>query len=441
MQEVQNTTANYISSDSTQTKAQQNGNHALFQSLLNNTPSPKDISFEEYQDLSYENIETLFQGTEAIAEAMALKDKTNWSNDKTFNTILFNMQLDDINNGTNNTQTYIQAQFLSHHKMDDVKISDIVVQEMPKEMIESRKQMEDPSETLNFLANIESYIEQNSDKEWAKNLDKEKIISISTYVVEQYRSKTNENNAALSSYTRTNTTTPTNSTINETSETETTPKYEKMFQRIIEDGYVSYDEVEYFTYEQAKAFPEYLMQKDEDGEFIKSTLIDMDRKTGMLLSGAALNKAIFHSVRKIEDEQTLETFMYDMTGTQLSDKIFAYPELQNVDYAEHGGFSQFIAKKTAEYQVKLDNASNEEEKEEYQAMVGAFTRLDHMNKSFNNQSIHDNSDPFEKLRALVADIVSMFKTGFTVEELEHIEELLKQIREKIKEYKENGNPK
>lgn len=438
MQEVQNTTtANYISGDSKSTKATQNNTSDLFQSLLNQDIEPQEISFDEYKSLNEEDIEKLFSNDEeALKHAKGLKNVASWTNDDTYNSIVFDIYVDDIKNGTNNGQMYFHAQLLTVQKAETITAIDENFSPS-----QSGVNITDANEMLDFLSNIKVNIQKQPDKEWIQSLDTDKIIEVSNYIVEQYNSKTQQNNAALTSYTRTNTTTPTNSTT-ETSETEQTSqatnKYEKMFQRIIEDGYVSYDEVEYFTYDQALAFPEYLMKKDENGEFIKSTLVDMDRKTGMLLSGASLNKAIFHSVRKIEDEQTLETFMYDMTGTQFSDKIFAYPELQNVDYEEQGGFSHFIAKKNAEYQVKLDNATTEEEKETYQEMVGAFTRLDHMNKSFNNQSIHDNSDPFEKLRALVADIVSMFKTGFTVEELERIEEILKEIREKIKEYKENG---
>lgn len=482
MQEVLNTSStNYISNHSQTTKTQQTTNSTLFQSLLENKTAPQKISFEEYKKLSNEDIENLFLGDkEATSQARSLKLKTTWTQDDTFNSILFKMQVEDINNNTENSKMFFHAiafatvpdmieatenidpdnlaltpeQEKEPFWQEILKKRDGIKTERPEPSIDVRE----ANDLLDYLGDIESFFEEHLQEGWSGAINQYKIFDVAQSIVNQYNKKTDDNAALLASYTRTNSASPTESTeddkVQKTDEakkssenSETSSKYDKMFQKIVEDGYVSYDELEYLTYEQATQLPNYLMQKDEDGEFIKSTLIGMDRKAGMLVSATVIsennsfNKAIFHSIRRIEDDEILDTFMFDITGTQFSDKIIGYPELQEIKYKGEEGedIGEVITNMIAKYQSKLDNATTEEDKEFYQEMLGVFTGLDHMKKSFDDVSIHDNSDPLEKLRALVEDIVSMLKTGFTVEELEQIEELLKEIKKQIKEHEETGS--
>ena len=66
-----------------------------------------------------------------------------------------------------------------------------------------------------------------------------------------------------------------------------------------------------------------------------------------------------------------------------------------------------------------------------------YNGLNKTYRSLNGESLNDE-DPLAKLRALVEDIVSVLKTGYTVSELEYIEQLLEEIRKLLRE-KNSGN--
>jgi hypothetical protein len=211
-----------------------------------------------------------------------------------------------------------------------------------------------------------------------------------------------------------------------------------LFKSITEDNYVSYDEIKNLSYEQIVQIKDFVMKKDENKNYIQSSFMDHDKKAGMLLGTTAIsgndtfNKAVFNIARKIDDEKVFETFMYDMTGTQFSDKLMAYPEFQEINYS-HKDVKEYLADKLASYQIKLDTATDDESKEFYQDMINKFKGLTNHYKSLKGESLYDDSDPLERLRALVEDLISVIKTGFTLEELEYIEQLIEEIRKLLKE--------
>ena len=255
--------------------------------------------------------------------------------------------------------------------------------------------------------------------------------------------KIQENEATLASYTKTNTTSPVTNTTTDKEplpsvKNEVSPEDEKLFKSITEDNYISYDEIKDLSYEQIVQIKDFVMKKDEENNYIQSSFMDHDKKAGMLLGTTAIsnnntfNKAIFNIARKIDDEKIFETFMFDMTGTQFSDKLMAYPELQEIDYS-HKDVQEYLADKLSSYQIKLDTATDKESKEFYQDMINRLQGLTNHYKSLKGESLYDNTDPLEKLRALVEDLISVIKTGFTVEELENIEKLIAELRKLLKE--------
>ncbi len=264
----------------------------------------------------------------------------------------------------------------------------------------------------------------------------------------QNYNKIKEDEAVLASYTKTNTTTPVDNISNTQlppveEESDVSEEDDALFKSIIADNYVSYDEIKELTYEQIVQIKDYVMNKDEENNYIQRSFMDHDKKAGMLLGTTAIsgndtfNKAIFNIAKKIDDEKIFETFMYDMTGTQFSDKLMAYPEFQEIDYSEESP-KEYLSKTLASYQVKLDTTTDEEMKEFYQSMINTFKGLTNHYKSLQGESLYDNTDPFEKLRALVDDLISVIKTGFTESELEYIEQLLAEIRKLLKEKDEDS---
>ena len=87
--------------------------------------------------------------------------------------------------------------------------------------------------------------------------------------------------------------------------------------------------------------------------------------------------------------------------------------------------------------------------DENKAVLNAYTnntqqtaQKEKSKEDYNETDIEKNEDSIEVIRTrreLVEDIISMLRTGFTVEELERIEELLAEIKKKLKE--EGGSDK
>jgi|GEM_PF-3651711 len=467
MQEVQNNTATYMTGDSNNTKAQQNPNSTLFKSLLNNQSLPSEITYDQYKNLTTEDINNLYpQDTmkEENEKALALHTKANASDDEILNQVLFEEELNADDSETTK-RTLHMIDFLTKHwamltSFESYKKTDQYMTEhnIPfsiekfsqiQQKIENTTaySKEENTMTTEGLFNIfqnnklgyEAQIEFNNytpqDEEYQNYQDN---IAYRESIIAKYQQKVDENKALLASYTRT-TTYPSQTitdTISDTT-TELSDAEKKLFNSIVEDKYVTYEEVEDLSYDQIQQLKDFIMQKDEDGNYIKRTLLDSDRKAGILISTTAIssntnfNKAIFNTVKKIDDEKVLETFMYDLTGTEHSEKIIAYPELQVVDYSKED-VGQFVQKQIASYQIKVDTAVDDETKEYYQDILNMYNGLNKTYRALNGESLTEG-DPLEKLRELVADIVSMFKTGYTVSELEYIEQLLEEIRKLLKE--------
>ncbi len=467
MQEVQNNTATYMTGDSNNTKAQQNPNSTLFKSLLNNQSLPSEITYDQYKNLTTEDINNLYPKDtmkEENEKAMALHKKVNISDDEILNQVLFERELDvqDYEVGQRAlgmidflSKTWDLATSFESYELTDKYMSENnipfsrekfaeIQQKMEKTIVYDENKKMTAEELFEIFDNnklgYEAYIEfynYTPDSEEYQNYQEQ--IAYRESIKATYQQKVDENKALLASYTRTTTSptqTITDNIVSDTT-TELSDAEKALFNSIVEDKYVTYEEVEDLSYDQIQQLKDFIMQKDEDGNYIKRTLLDSDRKAGILISTTAIssntnfNKAIFNTVKKIDDEKVLETFMYDLTGTEHSEKLIAYPELQVVDYSKED-VGQFVQKQITSYQIKVDTAVDEETKEYYQDILNMYNGLNKTYRALNGESLTEG-DPLEKLRELVADIVSMFKTGYTVSELEYIEQLLEEIRKLLKE--------
>ncbi len=249
-----------------------------------------------------------------------------------------------------------------------------------------------------------------------------------------YYQSDEEKGVALASYINTNTVIPVRKTEEEPLISE---RNKTLYESITEDNYLSYDEIKDLSYEQIVEIKDFVLKKDNEGNYIQRSFMDHDKKAGMLLGTISItqdstfNKAIFNIAKNIDNDKIFDTFMFDITGTQFSDQMMAYPELQNVDYSK--GTTDYLANKLASYQVKLDVSQDDETKEFYQDMINAFQGLTNQHKSLKGESIHDNSDSNAKIEALLKDLISVIKTGFTESELEYMEQLLEEIRKLLKE--------
>lgn len=448
-----------------------NSNSAVFNLESLNNKDPKEITFKEYQQLSYEDIEKLFgKDNYREREASKLLGMAQFTDNETLNEVFFENTLKVFKSGGDFINLSSFA-ILSANPMDTQAQLDYIFdpdnienmaftaeqkkspffQELlskkdgyipPKPAYENQINIHNSEQLLEYFHNFKKHFEEKIDspqKTFA--FDVNKLFQTVDGILDSYKQKVNENNAVLTSYTRTNTTNPANK-VEETNipsvDNEVSPADEKLFKSITEDNYISYDEIKNLSYEQIVQIKDFVMQKDADNNYIPSTFMEHDKKAGMLLGTVSIskndtfNKAVFNIARKIDDEKLFNTFIYDMTGTKWSDKLMAHPEFQEIDYT-HQDPKEYLSKKMASYQIKLDTATDEESKEFYQDMINRLQGLTNHYKTLQGESIHDNTDPLEKLRALVEDLISVIKTGFTPEELEYIEKLIAEIKKLLKE--------
>jgi len=218
----------------------------------------------------------------------------------------------------------------------------------------------------------------------------------------------------------------------------------ELYKSIIDNGYISNEEIKDLSYEEMKTLGKFVFKKDESGEYIDETLLNSDMKAGTLLSTAVIsdnddfNKSVFKMVENLEKDEDITNFMYLITGTFHSNKLIAFPQLQEIDY-DGKDIKEFLEDKISTFEDMLEvSASSELSK----VLKGVINQFDDLLGLFN--SISKNKDePTTKssyevdiTQKLIDDLFSLMETGLTKTELESIEKLMNQIREKIEDSKE-----
>ncbi len=218
----------------------------------------------------------------------------------------------------------------------------------------------------------------------------------------------------------------------------------ELYKSIIDNGYISNEEIKDLSYEEMKTLGKFVFKKDESGEYIDETLLNSDMKAGTLLSTAVIsdnddfNKSVFKMVENLEKDEDITNFMYLITGTFHSNKLIAFPQLQEIDY-KGKDIKEFLEDKISTFEDMLEvSASSELSK----VLKGVINQFDDLLGLFN--SISKNKDePTTKssyevdiTQKLIDDLFSLMETGLTKTELESIEKLMNQIKEKIEDSKE-----
>jgi len=218
----------------------------------------------------------------------------------------------------------------------------------------------------------------------------------------------------------------------------------ELYKSIIDNGYISNEEIKDLSYEEMKTLGKFVFKKDESGEYIDETLLNSDMKAGTLLSTAVIsdnddfNKSVFKMVENLEKDEDITNFMYLITGTFHSNKLIAFPQLQEIDY-EGKDIKEFLEDKISTFEDMLEvSASSELSK----VLKGVINQFDDLLGLFNSISKNKN-EPTTKssyevdiTQKLIDDLFSLMETGLTKTELESIEKLMNQIKEKIEDSKE-----
>ncbi|MCK9336199.1 MAG: hypothetical protein M0P43_00050 [Arcobacteraceae bacterium] len=222
----------------------------------------------------------------------------------------------------------------------------------------------------------------------------------------------------------------------------------KLYKSIIEDRFVTDEEVKNLSYEQIGTLGKFMHHKNGENSYVEETLINMDPVAGHLLSTPIIsdnenfNKAIFEMAKTMsKDERGLTFFMHEITGVH-GGSLVSYPELQSRHYD-----SENIADELQNIISKYKNISLDSEDvgvlEYSQNMENLF--IDLLNRfnelSENNvKKIEKRNEPidFDIHQRLLEDLLSIIQTGLTVSEVEELEELIKEINKLIDDSKERN---
>lgn len=221
-------------------------------------------------------------------------------------------------------------------------------------------------------------------------------------------------------------------------------KEKQLYKSIIENGYISNEEIKDLDYKQIKTLGQFVFKEDSNGNLIEETLISCDIKSGSLLSTTVIsendyfNEALFNMVDTMDSDQEIMMFLSNITGSCHPSKIIAFPELQTINY-DGIDIAQMLEDKLETYENYIETSTSGEERALYKKLINQFTDLYNL---FNELSQNDTktltkSDYEVNIKQmLIDDLLSLLKTGLTVTEVETIEKYIQKIKEYIEKSKD-----
>ena len=217
-----NNQINSINTDfTTQISSSSNASNTNIQKVLdslstnyasNSNVQPTVISFDDYKKLTYDTLETIFNGnSEKISTASGLLGTAKLTNDDVLNKIYFDKKSESIKNNT--PDKYFQTLgmiAIMNFKIDDN--NDAFLPNDPTSLAkigQSNKSNTTSQESLFTTKNklfsdfdkFKDYYE-NSKENWSSNTNMNEIFKNMDEIKTLYNQKVEENNAILNSYTR-----------------------------------------------------------------------------------------------------------------------------------------------------------------------------------------------------------------------------------------------
>ena len=228
--QVSNTNTSYKMQETNSTNLS-NTTSSQFDISLYTDKNPKDITFDEYQKLTDEDIEKLYgKNTEKSREAYKLQGTAKFTDDETLNKVLFEKTLNDTDNdfrkftmfailsaNAQDMQMEINRTF-DPDNLENVltpkQLEDPFYQEMlsrkdgyipPKPTYEDHIDVKDGDQLINYFRNFKEHFDEIYDKpNVTLYFDKEKLFQTIDDIVKSYDNKVNENNEILEAYTKNN---------------------------------------------------------------------------------------------------------------------------------------------------------------------------------------------------------------------------------------------
>lgn len=219
----------------------------------------------------------------------------------------------------------------------------------------------------------------------------------------------------------------------------------ELFKSIIEDRYISDDEVKDLSYEQMETLGKFIFIKEGKYGYVKESLINTDPKAGTLLSIPIItddknfNKSVFEIVEKMDDKYEIQQFMWPITGTPHSSQLIAFPEIQANHY-NGKDMGKVLDDLLSNYKTRLDNSTRANVMQYFQTKIAQFTDLLNLYNEISEngkEKIENEKYLLDIKFDLVEDLLSMIKTGFTVSEMESLERIISEINKLIDDSKDD----
>ena len=207
---------------------------SLFDSLLSNATKPTDITYNEYKNLSVEDIANLYTKesmSDEYDKAIALHTSAHFSDDEILNQVLFDKELDSYGS---EVQNFVSRKIESLGRFWDLLKEPLEISEKTTELMNIpkntepidketlaqiaadkkrwdnwRKEDKPPADFLfNVFANNRMDFEQN--REYYKNSEStfrkhgQEILAIYDSIQSEYEKRVSEQKSALNNYTKNN---------------------------------------------------------------------------------------------------------------------------------------------------------------------------------------------------------------------------------------------
>lgn len=381
-------------------------NSELFSELLKDKTEPKDISFEQYQELTDEDIERLYGiNNDKSKEANKLQNAAQFTDDQMLNEVLFENTLKDISTDGDFRKFLLLAmldanpidtQAQINHTFDPDNLENILTpkqlqepfyQEIlskkdgyipPKPTYDDHIDIRNSEQLINYFRNFKEHFDEKIDKpDVTFHFDKNKLFQTIDNIINSYDNKLKDNNALLASYTANNNSTKSKieqtQQENETKQTTTT------------------DDAD--TKELTKA------EKQESREKLLAD-IDSLLRTGLTVSELERLKEMLAEIRKLESKKSND-----------ADAIKELNEMLDK-----------LEKAIADLQKRLHTITTEHEKDD--------KKIEKEQNSQNSKEASSSSESktpiekrIEKVEAMVNDLTTLSKKTATGESL-LVDELL-----------------
>ncbi|XPV69808.1 MAG: hypothetical protein ACNI25_04365 [Halarcobacter sp.] len=224
--EIQSTTQTTYTQNSQSTKSSE-VLKLSFKVEPNKELDPLSISFEEYNKLTKEDIEIIYQNEPKPQDdklnALSLHQQANWTDDSVLNKILFDNKVNELKHGGDKSLMTFHA--IAIAGMPDIKsfiidpdnfaVTPEQVKNSPflQEIMSKRDgiktkspeptiNIRDSKELVEYFRNFESFFEKHIREGWTGAIDENKIFENVEDILTRYDKKIEENNAILNSHTK-----------------------------------------------------------------------------------------------------------------------------------------------------------------------------------------------------------------------------------------------